>query len=99
MVRKARAAVRIPEEFIDVKQPLTVKPAEVEAAFVKANPGLSEAGIAVACSGRRLSEVRICMTRDFGFRDCAEIDRRACTRAEAVMPPVRASRAASVPPR
>ena len=37
-------------------------PDEVEEAFVKANPGLSRAGIAVTCGGPRLSEVRICLS-------------------------------------
>ncbi len=92
-IRKARAAVRIPDEFVEVKQHLTVKPAEIEEAFVKANPGLSSKGVAVACSGRRLSEVRVCMNKDLSFRDCAEIDRRACTRTEVIMPPLRAGRA------
>lgn len=97
-IRKARAAVRIPEPFLDLAQPLSVKPADVEEAFISANPGLSRNGIAVACNGRRLSEVRICMSKDLGFRDCGEIDRRSC-RAEAVtMPPVRGANASASTP-
>jgi len=88
-VRKARAVVKIPSEYLEVKTPLNVTPNEVEAAFVKANPGLKPAGISVTCDSRRLSEVRICLSKDFGFRDCAEIDRRACRRDRLVMPPVR----------
>src|SRR5262245_31925716 len=88
-VRKARATVKIPPEYLDVKSFLTVTPDEVEEAFVKANPGLSRDGIAVTCDTRRLSEVRVCMGKDFQFRDCPEIDRRACRRDKLVMPPVR----------
>jgi len=88
-VRKARAVVKIPPEYLEVKTHLNVTPNEVEAAFVKANPGLKPAGISVTCDSRRLSEVRICLSKDFGFRDCAEIDRRACRRDRLVMPPVR----------
>lgn len=88
-VRKARAGVRIPSEYLDVKTPLTVTPDEVEAAFVQANPGLTRAGIAVTCDSRRLHEVRICLTKDFKFRDCPEVDRRACRRERLLMPPVR----------
>ena len=40
-IRKARAVVKIPAEYIDLKAPLTVSPAEVEQAFANANPGLS----------------------------------------------------------
>jgi ribonuclease T2 len=88
-VRKARAVVKIPPEYIDVKTPLMVTPDEVEAAFVKANPGLTHAGIAVTCDNRRLHEVRICLSRDYTFRDCPEVDRRACRRDRLMMPPVR----------
>ena len=88
-IRKARAAVKIPPEFLELSEPKTVAPAEIEDAFVKANPGLSNAGIAVTCSRTRLSEVRICMNKDLQFRDCEEIDRRACRRDEVVMPPMR----------
>jgi ribonuclease T2 len=88
-IRKARALVKIPEDYLDLKEPKTVSPAEVEAAFVKANPGLSEGGIAVGCDSRRLNEVRICLSKDLKFRDCAEADRRSCRRDRLVMPPVR----------
>ena len=64
-------------------------PAEVEDAFVKANPGLSNAAIAVTCDSRRLSEVRICLSKDLQFRACEEIDRRACRRDKVEMPPMR----------
>jgi len=88
-VRKARAAVKIPAEFIELADPKTVSPSEVEDAFVKANPGLSNEAIAVTCNRTRLSEVRICMSKDLQFRPCEEIDRRACKREQVVMPPVR----------
>jgi ribonuclease T2 len=88
-VRKARALVKIPDQFLDVKEAVTVTPDEVEEAFVKANPGLTRNGIAVGCDNRRLREVRICLGKDMSFRDCAEVDRRACRRERLVMPPVR----------
>jgi ribonuclease T2 len=89
LVRKARAAVKIPESYAGPKSTLTVTPDEVEEAFVKVNPGLSRKGIAVTCGGTRLGEVRICMTKELRFRDCAEVDRRACRRDRLFMPPVR----------
>jgi ribonuclease T2 len=88
-VRKARAVVKIPDPYIELSAPLTVTPNEVEEAFIKANPGLTSAAIAVDCSAKRLREVRICMTKEFGFRECPEIDRRACRRDKLLMPPVR----------
>ena len=89
-VRKARAAVKIPDAYIAPSAPLTVTPDEVEEAFVQANPGLTRDGIAVTCSSRRLGEVRICLGKDFRFRSCPEIDARACRREQLVMPPVSA---------
>jgi len=88
-IRKARAAVKIPPEFIDLSDPKTVSPAEIEDAFIKVNPGLPAAAIAVTCNRSRLSEVRICMGKDLQFRACDEIDRRACRRDQVTMPPVR----------
>ena len=88
-IRKARSAVKIPEEYLELSAPKTVAPAEVEEAFIKANPGLSSSAISVTCDSRRLSEVRVCLSKDLQFRACEEIDRRACRRDEVLMPPVR----------
>ena len=88
-IRKARAAVKIPEEFLQLSEQKTIAPADLEAAFIKANPGLSSSAISVTCSSRRLSEVRVCLSKDMQFRACEETDRRACRRDEVLMPPVR----------
>jgi ribonuclease T2 len=88
-VRKARAAVKIPPEYIDLQQPLDVTPAAVEDAFLKANPGLSPDALAIGCDGKRLTEVRLCLAKDLQFHDCAEIAKRSCRRDRLVMPPVR----------
>jgi ribonuclease T2 len=93
-VRKARAAIKIPDAYVELQRPLMVNPAEVEDAFVKANPGLTPAAIAVSCDNRRLREVRICLSKELRFRDCPEIDRRACRREQLLMPPVRGAAAA-----
>ena len=63
--------------------------APAERTFIKANPGLKPAAIAVTCNRTRLSEVRICLNKDLQFRDCDEIDRRACRRDQVTMPPMR----------
>jgi ribonuclease T2 len=96
-VRKARAVVKIPDAYIDPPRTLTVTPDEVEEAFVGVNSGLTRGAIAVTCDNRRLREVRICLSKELGFRDCEEIDRRACRRDRLVMPPVRGARDASAP--
>jgi ribonuclease T2 len=88
-IRKARAAVKIPVEYLDLAQEKTVAPAEVEAAFIKANPGLEDASVSVTCNRTRLSVVRICLNKDLQFRSCEELDRRACRREQVTMPPIR----------
>src|SRR5205085_1348939 len=88
-IRKARAAIKIPEDFLRLSDAKTVAPAEVEDAFIKANPGLSNAAISVTCNRTRLSEVRICMSKDLQFRACEELDGRACRRDQVTMPPIR----------
>ena len=88
-IRKARAAVQIPPEFVDLEQPRSVAPAAVASAFIKANPGLSQNGLAVECDNRRLTEVRICLSKDLKFRDCPDVARRSCRRDTVLMPPER----------
>jgi len=89
LVRKARAAVKIPPEYVDLQAPLSVTPAAVEEAFIKANPDLSTAAMAIDCDKKRLTEVRICLSKELKFRDCAEIARRSCKRDQVMMPPLR----------
>ena len=88
-IRKARATVKIPDEFLQLAEPKTVTPDDLEAAFIKVNPGLSASAVSVTCDSKRLSEVRICLSKDLQFRACEEIDRRACRRDEVLMPPIR----------
>ncbi|KGT80881.1 ribonuclease T [Bradyrhizobium japonicum] len=88
-IRRARAAIKIPAEYLELSQAKTVAPGEVEEAFIKANAGLSNAAISVTCNRTRLSEVRICLSKDLQFRACEEIERRACRRDQVTMPPIR----------
>jgi len=88
-IRKARAVVKIPPQYLDLSSALTVTPEEVEDAFIMANPGLKPEGISISCGSRRLGDVKICMTRDLQFRGCEEIERRTCRRDKLIMPPVR----------
>ena len=88
-VRKAREAVKIPPDYTDVQEPLSVTPRDVEDAFIRANPGLSPRAISIGCARKRLTEVRVCLSKDLQFRDCPGIARRSCRRDQLVMPPTR----------
>ena len=88
-MREARGRVQIPARFHRLNDYTMVSPAEVERAFIDANPQLPAGAISVTCDERRLREVRICMGKDLSFRDCAENERRTCRASRVVMPPVR----------
>ncbi len=94
-VRKARAVVKIPSQFLELKSELTVTPEEVENAFVQANAGMARTTVTLACDRKRLREVRVCLTQELGFRECPEVERRTCRRDKVVMPPVRGATVAN----
>lgn len=81
--------LKMPERYADGRQALNDAPQEIEKAFIAANPGLSPAGIAVTCDGRKLDEVRICFTKDLDFRACGEVDRQACRADTITLPAAR----------
>ena len=95
MVRKARALVKIPADYLGPTQEITVAPAAVGDAFVKANPGLTRSSIAVSCDAKRLTEVRICVGKDLAFHDCPDVEQHSCRREQVVVPPLRAERKAA----
>ena len=88
-MRKARAVVKIPEAYVALDKPITVAPAEVAAAFLKVNPALKPDDVAVTCDRKRLTEVRVCMTKEFDFRACPEVSQRACRLDKVMMPALR----------
>ena len=94
---KARAAVKIPQDYLALAAPLTVAPGDIADAFIKSNPGLTREAMAVACNKDRLSEVRVCLGKDFSFRACPEIARRTCTRETVEMPAMRSDHTAATP--
>lgn len=88
-IRKAREMIKIPPEFVSPRKAIIISPEKIEEAFIRSNPGLIRDAIAVTCNRHRLSEVRICLTKDFKFLSCPKIRSRACRREEVIMPPLR----------
>lgn len=76
--RRAVAAVAIPAPFQAQGRPLQVSAAEVEAAFAAVNRGLDGQGMAVRCKAGALTEVHICLTREFAFRRCGASQADTC---------------------
>lgn len=77
-VRAAYRKVRLPPVVFDGRMQRRLAVDEIEALFIRANPGLRRDGISVGCDGGPLSEIRICMTKSLAFRACEEVDRKSC---------------------
>jgi ribonuclease T2 len=88
-VRRAFQHVTLPADMSRGDRPLSLSADEIEQKFLTSNPGMTRRGIAASCEGRKLDEIRICLTKDLQFRDCAEVDRRGCTIDEITLPPAR----------
>lgn len=92
LTRRVYEKVVIPAAYRAPDRALMVTGADVETAFVNANPGLKRDMIAVQCDRTRLKEVRICATKTGAFRSCGGDVRDRCGPARVAMLPVRATR-------
>lgn len=93
LVRRAYTAIRVPTSLSGLTQPIEQPPADIAAAFMRANPGLPSQSIVVTCSRQdapRLREVHICLDRTLNPRACsADAARGACRAATLIVPPIR----------
>ncbi len=86
---KAFASVQIPDDFKTPAKEIEVAPADVKLKFARANPAFPAAAFRVQCSGRYLSEVRTCLTKDLKGRACSADVRDNCRDATVIMRPLR----------
>jgi ribonuclease T2 len=87
---EAYRSIKVPAEYQELASMLTVDPAEVRSKFAAANPSLGEQGIVVECSGRYLSEVHACLTKDLAGRPCNREELgHECRQPQVTMRPVR----------
>lgn len=89
LTRRVRDRVVVPASFQRLDRTLMTTGADVEAAFVAANPTLKRDMIVVQCDRARLREVRICVTKTGAFRSCGRDVRDRCGPERVAMPPVR----------
>jgi ribonuclease T2 len=87
-MRHAFAAVAIPPRYAGPPADVRVSPAAIETAFVAANPGLTTDAMSVQCRKGRLTEIRICFTKELTFRRCLEVDDDTCRSTTIVVPAV-----------
>jgi ribonuclease T2 len=80
-VRRAREAIIIPPPFREPHEAQTWVPADIQRAFIAANPRLRPGMMAIECARGRavLEEVRICFSKDLrNFVACPEVARHFC---------------------
>jgi ribonuclease T2 len=88
-IRNVRAVVKIPSDYTAPLRQLNVSPAEIKQKFVAANAGFGSDSVHALCSGRFVSEVRICFSKDLKPRACGAGVRDTCAVDPAILRPVR----------
>jgi ribonuclease T2 len=86
---RATDRIRMPPGFAAMAQRGRIPAAEVEAAFLAANPGLTADMATVACRDGAIYEVRVCLTRDLVPRRCGADAVRDCRLRDARLDPPR----------
>ncbi len=89
LVEKAFRSFRIPD---DLRQPLkevTFAPDNLRQKILAANPAFPRGSISLTCSGRYLSEARVCFTKDLKPRACSASVRDTCRAENIILRPVR----------
>jgi ribonuclease T2 len=89
LTEQAFASIKIPDMYRQPLQNVTTSPQRLRASFVEANRHLEESSVRLACSGRFLNELRICLTKDLKARACGVDLRDSCSAPELIMQPVR----------
>jgi ribonuclease T2 len=86
LLRRAALQVKIPPEFATAGRDRRSSPAQIEAAFASANPGLSPNAMAAICGPDGFTELRICMDKDLRYRSCPNVERSACRLPQIAIP-------------
>lgn len=88
-IRAVRAAMKIPSDYTAPLQQLNVSPTGIRQKFAAANAGFGLDSVHTLCSGRFVSEVRICFSRDLKPRACGAGVRDTCAVDPVILRPVR----------
>lgn len=85
----ARNAIRVPPQFEPGSRTHETTAEAVSRAIRDHNPGLTQRGIVVVCSGPELSEVRVCMSKELKPIVCGAGVRDACRKGSIRVPGAR----------
>ena len=93
LTRKLYKKLLTPARYLAPSRPLLITPETLVSDFVKTNKGLTASMLSVQCGNSRargrLSELRVCFSKNGDFRDCGHNERRKCRAETLVLPPVR----------
>jgi ribonuclease T2 len=83
---RATAAVKIPAPLEAPGTARNLTAAQLIDLFREANRSMPEGALTVACSRGELSEVRVCLTKDLGLRQCGRGVRTHCPQSPIEVP-------------
>lgn len=87
---KAFQAVKIPPALVRPDKPVTMTAAAIRQAFIEAGtPGLAAQSLVIGCSGRYVSEVRVCMDKSLSPMACTGNPQDSCRKGNLIFRPVR----------
>jgi ribonuclease T2 len=89
LIRRAYGSVKIPVDYSQPHRQVVQTPSQILDHFEAANASFPRDSIRLGCSGRYLSEVRICMKKDLSARPCGADVHDNCRAPELIMRPVR----------
>lgn len=100
--RKLFSGVTIPDDYRNPFEALFVSPDDLVRDFMKVNPWLKPNMIGIACGGpgNRLTDVRICFSKEGQPIACTrnEDQRKMCSAPKVYLPPVRSTKQGDGPP-
>ncbi len=71
LIRKAFTSIAIPKQFNAPSNSFTISPQTLKQAFESVNPNLTDADMAVICTGRFLQSIEICMSKSLKPMPCS----------------------------
>ena len=86
--RSAYEATALPQAHRKITQLQRLAAAEIEQAFLAANPQLDADQITVSCKEQQIQEVRVCLSKDLTPRACGRDVSRECTLKNAEFHPI-----------
>lgn len=85
-IRKAFTATKIPAQFTNTSQQLTLSPQQIEKAFQQSNSSMPPGGVLVSCPGNYLQAVEFCLDKGLNRITCPAP--RDCRAQSIKVPPI-----------